>query len=61
MDIDQISDASRAAGKSHDNKRRNEKKGKSKAKAAMIFPVFKKGRKIGPRLTARQKRISLRP
>lgn len=29
--------------------RRVEKQGRGKARAAMVFPVFKKGRRVGPR------------
>ena len=61
MDVDQPTGSSGYADKSKRGEKRIQKRGRDKAKAAMVFPVYKKGRKIGPRLSARQKRNSLRP
>ncbi|KAK4692515.1 hypothetical protein P7C71_g4704, partial [Lecanoromycetidae sp. Uapishka_2] len=40
---------------------RIQRKGRGKAKAAMVFPVYKNGKRIGPRLSKMQRRKSLRP
>ena len=58
MDIDGPKDSTPA---STGTKGRVQKKGRGKAKAAMVFPVYKKGTRVGPRLTKRQKKASLRP
>lgn len=61
MDVDQITEPNSASRPTTRNTKRVEKRGRVKAKASMVFPVYKKGRRIGPRLTARQKKQSLKP
>lgn len=61
MDVDQIIEAKSASRPTTRNTKRVEKRGRVKAKASMVFPVYKKGRRIGPRLTVRQKKQSLKP
>ena len=41
--------------------RRVEKRSHSKSKAAMVFPTYTKGKRLGPRLSARGRKQSLKP
>ena len=41
--------------------RRVEKQSRSKSKAAMVFPTYSKGKRLGPRLSARGRKQSLKP
>jgi len=59
MDIDQASGGSAATTTRSSG--RVQKKGRGKAKAAMVFPVYKRGRRVGPRLSKTQRRKSLKP
>ena len=61
MDIEQVKKDKSNTKFISGNRGRIQKKGRSKAKAAMVFPVYKKGRRIGPRLSKMQRRKSLRP
>lgn len=61
MDIEQVTESNPATRSTPQGTKRIEKKGRSKAKASMVFPVYKKGRRVGPRLSARQKKQSLKP
>ena len=40
---------------------RIQKRARSKAKAAMVFPIYKKGKRVGPHLSSRQRKQSLKP
>lgn len=61
MDVDQVTGNNSTSRSTTRSTKRVEKRGRVKAKASMVFPVYKKGRRIGPRLTARQKKQSLKP
>jgi len=61
MEIEQVTESCPATRSTPRGTKRIEKKGRSKAKASMVFPVYKKGRRVGPRLSARQKKQSLKP
>ncbi|MCJ1458366.1 hypothetical protein MMC28_008738 [Mycoblastus sanguinarius] len=61
MDIGQAKNPSSTAKSISGKLSRVQKRERGKARAAMVFPVYKKGRKVGPHLTARQRRKSLRP
>ena len=37
------------------------KKRRGKARAAIVFPTYKKGKRTGPNLNARQRKQSLKP
>lgn len=40
---------------------RVQKRGRGKARSAMVFPVYKKGKRVGLKLNARQRKSSLKP
>ncbi|KAL6719579.1 hypothetical protein ACLMJK_001499 [Lecanora helva] len=61
MDLDHVIATSAATHTKSRSAKRLPKKGRTKAAASMVFPIYKKGRRIGPRLGARQRKQSLRP
>ena len=61
MDVEQDNDSMKAAESRSRSSGRIHKKGRGKAKAAMVFPVYRKGKRVGPHLNKRQRRKSLRP
>lgn len=61
MDVEQATEFKTAMKSTPRIAKRIEKKGRGKAKASMVFPVYKKGRRVGPRLSTRQKKQSLKP
>ncbi|KAK3169485.1 hypothetical protein OEA41_008868 [Lepraria neglecta] len=61
MDLDQADTSTNATNSGSRSSGRIQKKGRGKARAAMVFPVYKKGRRVGPQLSKRQRRKSLRP
>ena len=61
MDIDQVKQPSSAMASISRANGQIQKRGRGKARAAMVFPVYKKGKRVGPRLSARERKKSLRP
>ncbi|KAK0512947.1 hypothetical protein JMJ35_004964 [Cladonia borealis] len=61
MDVEQDNGSIKDAESRPRSSGRIQKKGRGKAKAAMIFPVYRKGKRVGPHLNKRQRRKSLRP
>ncbi|KAL2050782.1 hypothetical protein ABVK25_009020 [Lepraria finkii] len=61
MDLDQANTSTNATNSGSRSIGSIQKKGRGKARAAMVFPVYKKGRRVGAQLSKRQRRKSLRP
>ncbi|KAM0801982.1 hypothetical protein BDR22DRAFT_846012 [Usnea florida] len=58
MNIDQAQEDCSTVKQISRNTRRVEKR--SKARAAMVFPVYRKGQRVGPRLRRRERQQSIR-
>ena len=52
MEIDEVTGAAGTQQSKKSN--RIQKRGRHKAKATMVFPVYKKGRRVGPRIKPRK-------
>lgn len=61
MDIDQAKQPSSTTQSTSRSTSRVQKPGRGKARAAMVFPIYRKGKRVGPRLSARETKKSLRP
>ncbi|KAF6241569.1 hypothetical protein HO173_000280 [Letharia columbiana] len=61
MDNDQAKQPSSTTELVSRSTSRVQKRGRGKARASMVFPIYKKGKRVGPRLSARDRKKSLRP
>lgn len=61
MDIDEATGSTLAKASRSKSSGRIQKRGRNKARASTVFPVYKKGKRIGPHLSMKQRRKSLRP
>ncbi|KAL2037022.1 hypothetical protein N7G274_010307 [Stereocaulon virgatum] len=61
MDFDRVKNSTNATKSGSRASGRIQKRWRSKARAAMVFPVYNKGRRVGSQLNKRQRRKSLRP
>ena len=61
MDIEQVRQSSSATESAFRNTSRVQKRGRGKAKAAMVFPIYRKGKRVGLRFRAKERKKSLRP
>ena len=61
MDIDPAKQIGSTAGLVSRSTRRVQKRGHGKARAAMVFPIHDKGKRMGARLSARERKKSLKP
>lgn len=61
MDIDQAKQPSSTTASVSRSSGQIQKRGRGKARAAMVFPIYKKGKRVGPHLSARERKKSLRP
>ena len=57
MSIDQ---ADRPSSTREPSSSRVQKRRRGKARAAMVFPIYRKGKRVGPRLSARERKKSPR-
>ena len=62
MDIDEANQHNSTTTKSVSRSiGRVQKRGRGKASAAMVFSIYKQGKRVGPRLSARERKKGLRP